>query len=211
MRVYDVEVLGVTLGDASIATMLVEAQHAAVEQTLTLAAEQRRLELARQTEDTRQKVAELQASTRLAELTVKLRELGRVRELQSAEAEAEAALRRQRFEAQQAEQVLVDAIQQAELARKRAAAAVDLDVAKVKLDHELARIGAEVHALVEKAGAVSPDLIAALQSFSDRALAERMAESMGPLAILGGESVADVLGRLLKGTSVANALAPRNP
>ena len=209
MRVYDVEVLGVTLGDASIATMLVEAQHAAVEQTLTLAAEQRRLELARQTEDTRQKVAELQASTRLAELTVKLRELGRVRELQSAEAEA--ALRRQRFEAQQAEQVLVDAIQQAELARKRAAAAVDLDVAKVKLDHELARIGAEVHALVEKAGAVSPDLIAALQSFSDRALAERMAESMGPLAILGGESVADVLGRLLKGTSVANALAPRNP
>ncbi len=211
MRVYDVEVLGVTLGDASIATMLVEAQHAAVEQTLTLAAEQRRLELARQTEDTRQKVAELQASTRLAELTVKLRELGRVRELQSAEVEAESALRRQRFEAQQAEQTLVDAIQHSELARKRAAAAVDLDVAKVKLDHELARIGAEVHALVEKAGAVSPDLIAALQSFGDRALAERMAESMGPLAILGGESVADVLGRLLKGTSVANALAPRNP
>ena len=124
---------------------------------------------------------------------------------------AESALRRQRFEAQQAEQTLVDAIQHSELARKRAAAAVDLDVAKVKLDHELARIGAEVHALVEKAGAVSPDLIAALQSFGDRALAERMAESMGPLAILGGESVADVLGRLLKGTSVANALAPRNP
>ncbi|WP_096333460.1 hypothetical protein [Nannocystis exedens] len=35
--------------------------------------------------------------------------------------------------------------------------------------------------MVEKARAVSPDLIAALQAFGDRALAEKMAESMAPL------------------------------
>jgi major vault protein len=106
MPVYDAEVLDVTLGDASIATTLVDAQHAAVEQTLSLAAEQRRLELTRQTEETRQKIAEL-------------------------------------------------------------------------------------------------------QSFSDRALAERMAERMAPLAILGGESVASVLARLLEGMAAAKALRPR--
>ncbi len=209
MRVYDVEVLDVTLGDASIATMLVDAQHAAVEQTLSLAAEQRRLELTRQTEETKQKIAELTASTRLADLTVKLRELGRAKELQAAEAEGEAAIRRLRYEAQQAEQSLLDAIQQAELSRKRAVAELDLDVARQKLEQDLARVAAEVRAVVEKAGAISPDLVAALQSFSDRALAERMAESMAPLAILGGESVSDVLARLLKGTPAANALAPR--
>jgi hypothetical protein len=52
---------------------------------------------------------------------------------------------------------------------------------------------AHVKAAAEKARAFSPDLIAALQAFGDRALAEKMAESMAPLAILGGESVSDVL------------------
>ena len=65
---------------------------------------------------------------------------------------------------------------------------------------------ADVRAVVDKANAVSPDLVAALQAFSDRALAERMAESMAPLAILGGESVSEVLARLLQGTAVAKAL-----
>ncbi len=60
--------------------------------------------------------------------------------------------------------------------------------------------------MVEKARAVSPDLIAALQAFGDRALAEKMAESMAPLAILGGESVAEVLARLLRGSPLARLL-----
>ena len=209
MRVYDVEVLDVTLGDASIATMLVDAQHAAVEQTLSLAAEQRRLELTRQTEETRQKIAELQSTTRLADLAVKLRELGRTRELQATEVEIEASIRRQRIEAQQSEQALHDAIHTAELSRQRASADVEISVARERLQHDLTRLAAEVRAVVDKAGAVSPDLIAALQSFSDRALAERMAESMAPLAILGGESVSSVLARLLEGTTAAKALRAR--
>jgi major vault protein len=63
-----------------------------------------------------------------------------------------------------------------------------------------------VSAVSDKARAVSPDLIAALQAFGDRALAEKMAESMAPLAILGGESVSEVLGRLLRGTPLAKLL-----
>lgn len=39
MRIYDVEVLEVTIGDDNIAQLLVEVQHAAVQQTLELAAE----------------------------------------------------------------------------------------------------------------------------------------------------------------------------
>ncbi len=209
MRVYDVEVLGVSIGDDSIAKMLVEAQHAAVEQTLTLDGERRRLELTRQTEETRQKIAELQSTTRLADLAVKLRELGRTRELQATEVEIEASIRRQRIEAQQSEQALHDAIHTAELSRKRASADVEIGVARERLQHDLTRLAAEVRAVVDKAGAVSPDLIAALQSFSDRALAERMAESMAPLAILGGESVSSVLARLLEGTTAAKALRAR--
>ena len=64
----------------------------------------------------------------------------------------------------------------------------------------------DAKAVVDKAQAVSPDLVAALQAFGDRALAEKMAETMAPLAILGGESVAEVLARLLRGTPLARYL-----
>ena len=41
---------------------------------------------------------------------------------------------------------------------------------------------------------------------NDQAMVEKVAESMAPLAILGGESVSDILSRLLKGTVLENAL-----
>jgi major vault protein len=206
MRVYDVEVLDVSLGDDSIAKMLVEAQHAAVSSALHVAAEQRRLEMVRHSEETKQRVGELQAATRLAEIDARLREVERQRELNAAEAAAAAALERQQHEARRDAQALLDAIHRAELARKRAEWESENERERQRLERELMRLAAEVRAVVDKAGAVSPDLVAALQAFSDRSLAERMAEAMAPLAILGGESVSEVLARLLQGTPAARAL-----
>jgi major vault protein len=37
-------------------------------------------------------------------------------------------------------------------------------------------------------------------------MVEKVAESMAPLAILGGESVSDIISRLLKGTVLEKAL-----
>ena len=209
MRVYDVEVLDVSLGDDTIAKMLVEAQHAAVSGALHVATEQRRLEMVRHSEETKQRVGELQAASRLAEMDTRLREVERQRELSAAESAAESALDRLRHEARRDAQALLDAVHGAELARKRAESDAENDRERQRVERDLTRLAGEVRAVVEKAGAVSPDLIAALQSFSDRALAERMAEAMAPLAILGGESVSDVLGRLLQGTPAAKALAKK--
>jgi major vault protein len=67
-------------------------------------------------------------------------------------------------------------------------------------------IRAEVQALVDKAHAVSPDLVAALQAFSERHMLEKVAASMAPLSIMGGTSVVDVLKKLLEGTALAKQL-----
>ncbi len=206
MRVYDVEVLDVTLGDEEISKMLVEAQHSVVRQALQIAGERRKLELTREFEASRKEIAELQSTTRVAELGLKQREVERAQELSVAEVGAAATVRREQQAAQREEQSALEAIHQAELARRRATSDVDLAIARAQMEQRVAMLQAEVRAVVEKAGAVSPDLIAALQAFSDRALAERVAESMAPLAIMGGESVADVLSRLLKGTALAKAL-----
>ncbi len=83
--------------------------------------------------------------------------------------------------------------------------------AKAALALRMQELDAEVRAVVEKAKAVSPELVSALQAFSDKALVERVAQSMSPLAILGGESVSDVLGRLLRGTPLARLLEASQP
>jgi major vault protein len=209
MRVYDVEVLDVTIGDGEIASLLVGAQQEAVRQALAIAAEQRKVAFVRESEATKQQIMELGAATRLKETGVRMQEVAETLKLTLAEARSEAESRKERQNAQLAEQEPLGAIHAADLARRKSTAELEIDVAQRKLELRLRELAAEVSALAGKAGAVSPDLVAALQAFSDRALAERVAESMAPLAILGGESVADVLGRLLSGTALADVLAKK--
>jgi major vault protein len=208
MRVYDVEVLGVEIGDESIETLLVGAQHAVVEQTLTLDEERRRLELTRERESIEREVQVIQAGTRTQSLALQRTEVGATFELERARIGAEADARKARLDATLADQPAMDTVHAAELARRRSTGQLEAELSNEELALRLRELEAEVHAVAEKARAVSPDLVAALTAFGDRALAEKMAQSMAPLAILGGESVSEVLARLLRGTKLARVLAP---
>ncbi len=209
MRVYDVEVLDVTIGDATIAKLLIGTQHAVVEQNLTLEGERRRLEQTREREGIKQEIADIEAATRQKQLAIQRAEVDGVHEFDVAKIAAEADSRKRRLDAEQADQAALDSIDAAKLARRKRTAETDLELGERQLAARLRELEAEVKAVVDKAGAVSPDLIAALQAFGDRALAEKMAESMAPLAILGGESVSEVLARLLRGTRLAQVLGPQ--
>ncbi|HLT37534.1 MAG TPA: hypothetical protein VK034_14675, partial [Enhygromyxa sp.] len=208
MRVYDVEVLDVVIGDQAIANLLIGTQHAVVEQNLTLEAERRRLEQTRERETIKQEIAAIEAATKQKQLGLQRAEIDAVHQYDVAKIDAEVDTRKRRLDAEQAEQATTDAVHDAKLARRRRAAETDLELGDRQLVQRLRELEAEVKAVVDKAGAVSPDLIAALQAFGDKALAERMAESMAPLAILGGESVSEVLARLLRGTKLAQVLGP---
>ena len=81
-----------------------------------------------------------------------------------------------------------------------------LEFQKRAQEIELSKLTAQVEAIVEKAKAVSPDLIAALSAFGERAMVEKVSEAMAPLAILGGGSVVDILKKLLEGTSLSNVI-----
>jgi len=208
MRIYDVEVLGVEIGDEGIETLIVGAQHAVVEQTLTLDEERRRLELTREREDIERQVQAIQALTRDQAFSLQRAEVVAAFELELAKIRADADARKARLDATLADQPTMDAVHAAELARRRSTAQLELETGDQQLAQRLRELQAEVSAVAEKARAVSPDLVAALTAFGDRALAEKMAQSMAPLAILGGESVSEVLARLLRGTKLAKVLAP---
>ena len=210
MRIYDVEVLEVKIGDEDISELLVGAQHEVVNQTLHVQAERRRLELVEQTETVKREVQHTESRTRLLGLDLEGEEAQRRLAIELAELAARADLAQKTLAARQAEQEALSRIHEAELARRRATVEAEQALEEQKLQRRLAELRAEVEAVTAKARAVSPDLVAALQAFSDRAMVERVSESMAPLAILGGRSVTDVLAQLLKGTQLERALANGN-
>lgn len=207
MRIYDVEVLDVKIGDQTIAELLVQAQHETVQQTLEVASEKRNLEVTQEKETITQEIATAKAATQQLSLDLQTKEVEQQLQLNLAKIQAEVRAREQQLEARLSEQEPLDKINQAELDRQKARHDLELAVAQQKLEQQLAELQAQVEAVVNKAEAVSPQLVAALQAFSDKALAERMAESMAPLAILGGKSIADVFAQLLQGTILENILA----
>ncbi|MBT7228667.1 hypothetical protein HN859_04075 [Candidatus Parcubacteria bacterium] len=110
--------------------------------------------------------------------------------------EAEVAVATARREAEVAAQAGLNQVAEAELARTKAEDDQKLAVAKAELE-------GEVKAIVDKAAAITPDLIAALQEFSDKDVMARTAEAMAPMAIFGGKSVAEVLAGIFAGTPLA--------
>jgi major vault protein len=206
MRVYDVEVLDVTIGDDTIAKLLGRgpARGGAAAPSTSPPSSAAWSWCAR-LEETKQRGGELQAASRLAEIDTRLREVERQRELRAAEVRAEAALDRLR---ETHEARCATRRRSRRGARRRARPQARRADAENERERPARRARPRAPRRRGARGGgegrrVSPDLVAALQAFSDRALAERMAESMAPLAILGGESVSDVLGRLLQGTPLA--------
>jgi len=206
MRIYDVEILDVKIGDETIEKLLVEAQHSVVEQTLALSSEKRDLEFIQQSETIKRQIAESKAQTRQMELDIQTRDTKGQMVLTLAKIESEIEARKLTLNAKLTDQEALGQIEEAELARKKDNFDLELEVLQRKLSLKLEELKGDVDGVVNKAKAVSPDLISAMESFSDRALAEKMAESMAPLAILGGKSIAEVFSQLVKGTPLENVL-----
>jgi major vault protein len=214
MRVYDVEVLKVELKDRDIAEMIAGTQKETIKSAIKLASQRRELEVTRELEDLKQKVKEAEAATTAKgyELSIADAKLKRAADEKIIEAGAQTA-------AQRAEVELNKVTEQAkihELNRKNRQAdiAIEVEDLEKKQAVRIALLEAEVQAVVERAKAIGPDLIGALQAFGDAALTEKVATAMAPLAILGGTSVAEVINQLLAGTkleNVAKALAAKSP
>lgn len=97
-------------------------------------------------------------------------------------------------------QVLLDAIQTAELARNKKAADETIRVKQenAKIEAEKQKVYAET--VKSMMASVSPDLIAALTAKANAEVLTTGMKSMSPYAIANGESVSDTVNKLLRGT-----------
>ncbi|HEY8098613.1 MAG TPA: hypothetical protein VIE65_21315 [Methylobacter sp.] len=207
MRIYDVEVLQVEIQDKDVAKLLTDAQRETLKSTLTLAAESRKLDSLIKTEDIKRKTSDELASTREKETKIALDDSARKqkRDMAVIQAEAQTSIERLiRGLEQEAKQLDVD---QARLTREKLAS--DQSHAFIIQDQELelTKARAETQNAIDKMKAIQPELVSALDAFGERAVIEKVAEAVGPLSILGGKSLADVLTMVLRGTGLEKAAA----
>jgi major vault protein len=160
MRVYDVDILDVGIGDEAIAEMFQQTQHEVVRQAIMLAQEEQALQATIRTEQIKQATQEARFETTRKDIAIKTEELARNLELQTARIQGEAAAALLQLQQKEQQQVTLDAVHQAELARNRSQKVMDLELAEQALQQRLTELAGQVRATVDKAGAISPDLIA---------------------------------------------------
>lgn len=205
MLVYDVEVLRVNV-DSDIAEILEAHQLEMIDKALKLNDAKSRIELVEALNEAEKKENEMLTAKRMfnIELEHKIATEKMAKEEEIAAKKRAAA--QAKADAELALQGVLNDINEAKLARDKAE-----NDAKVALQKELeaieeAKQKAYAETIKEIMGAVSPDLIAALSTKANAELLTEATKNLSPLAIARGESVADTVNTLMRGTSLEGIL-----
>ena len=200
MIVFDVDVLSVEICDDNVSELLIDAEQRTLRQQLELTSSEKELVHTCLLEEIKRELLTAKEETR--ELTFQLQLADTNREHQLTVKNSEDYLKEERtvHTGKLDIQDILNAIASSELKRREASDTQVLENAKKESE-------IRVHETKGRAEAITPELITAIQSMSEKELAERLAKSLGPLTILGGESVVDIAKRLFAGTPVEAAIA----
>lgn len=121
--------------------------------------------------------------------------------------EAEAAAAQAKKDLQE----ILNAIQTAEVAREKEKHEAEIAHAKELAEIEKAKQAAYAATVKEIMSSISPDLISAISASSKAELLKEGMKNMSPYAIANGESVADTVNKLMRGTSLEDVLDKASP
>ena len=199
MYVHDCEVLSLSVENA-IAKLLTAHQEEMVQKSLELSDAEKRVQVAEKLAEAEKKEQELRTQQLLNKMELNRKEALHKLEIQAEinrqnEAEKVAAK-----EAERDMQVLIDAINDAKLARDVKNAEFELSAKRAVADLEVAKQNAYTANVEKIMASIAPELIAAMTSTSNAQLMETVAKAMSPVAMARGESVAETTNLLLRGT-----------
>jgi major vault protein len=206
MRVSDVEILDVMIGDEDIAELLIEAQRQAVEEGISLVRARRGLELVRQREQISRATAEEEAITRKRKSELELEASAeRLRAaLTQLEGEVRAAVAAS--DVARAKNATIDLDHAANLERRKKAEELSLEVSRSQQQVALATLAAEVDATVRRFGAAQGGFSEALLALSSRETLAKVAEAMSVQSFVGGKTLVDVVQKVFEGTPLGDVM-----
>src|SRR5271163_2622406 len=199
MDVYDVEVLGATIGDDKIAGLLRNAQQTAVANAINLSTEEAALIAKKRSTTIQTEVAELDHSLATKRLHL-------ASSLEKAEADAVMARLNEEITQQVArmqsrvdEQASLDTIAAATLTRR-----------KGEEDYTISLEESRVEFFKTRMEAIAPDLIAAMTTLGNTEFATKLSTAIAPLALHEQLGIGTTLERVFAGTPFATILTNLN-
>ena len=205
MFVHDVEVLSIGV-EAGIARILERHQTEMITKTLELSDAAKRMEVVAQLAKYEKEETELTHQNELYRIELnKTNEEARL----TAQAEIAAKKRAQDEAVKKAEadmQALIDQIHAAELERDKKADAARIETEKQLADIEKAKQEAYAATVANIMKSVSPQLVAAMTANANADMMKAVSHGVSPYAIANGESIADTVNKLMRGTTLETVL-----
>ena len=205
MELYDVEVLSLSI-DPEVNEMLEQHQMEMISKTLELSDADARMKVVKALDELEKQEIKLKADTALYKQTLenqkKAEEFKQREEMNEKIRAAELAEQKAKSDMQ----AVLNAINEAQLARDKAASDAQLEVMKQKSEIKKAEQEAYAKTVVDMFKAIQPDLVAAIQGQTNADLANGIASSVSPYAMAGGKDVSEVVSQLLRGTTLDSVL-----
>lgn len=212
MFVKDCEVLSLTV-ESEIAEILESHQRDMVEKSLELSDAEARVKVAEALFDAEKKENELASTKLINRMNLQGEEARRKLEIQAEVNRKQEAEKQAAKQAEKDMQVLIDAIHEAEMARKQKETDANIAEKQALADIEKAKQEACAKTVADVMKSIQPDLVAAIQAQSDSKVFNSIATGIAPYAIGNGESAAEFVDRLLRGTTlegIVNKFAPNS-
>ena len=205
MLIKDVEILNVMV-EPKIAALMDAHQNEMIKKTLELSVATKKMKTVEKLAEYEKKEIQLKHDNQMYES--KLAQKIKMEQLdnQAAIAEQKRAEAQAEVDAKGAMQAVLNAIHKDQLARDKA-----VDDAKIETEHRLA----EIEAAKQKAYAetvekimksIQPELVAAMNAKANAEIMNGLGEAISPAALANGESVAEAMSTLLRGTSLEKTL-----
>ncbi len=207
MYISDCEVLSISVAE-EIADLLEARQFENVSKSLELADAARRIEVAKKLADAEKEEQKVRSQVLMNKMALQREEA--IQKL-TIQAEVNRKTEAETLAAKQAEndlQPLVEKLHAAELARNQATNDQMIALRTAELELEKARNEAYAAAVVKTLEAIQPGLIEAMTTDANAALMRDVASGMAPYALAKGESVADFVNTLMRGTTLEEVVKP---
>lgn len=212
MFVKDCEVLSLTV-ESEIAEILESHQRDMVEKSLELSDAEARVKVAEALFDAEKKENELASTKLINRMNLQGEEARRKLEIQAEVNRKQEAEKQAAKQAEKDMQVLIDAIHEAEMTRKQKETDANIAKKQALADIEKAKQEAYAKTVADVMKSIQPDLVAAIQAQSDSKVFNSIATGIAPYAIGNGESAAEFVDRLLRGTTlegIVNKFTPNS-
>lgn len=207
MRVKDVEVLDVPIDDRKIGELIVSAQHDIMRRNIELTQAEQKLVTTKRNEEINREIAEASSKTRAVTLRLEAERQDQRDQIALAQAEAEAEKNRRDVVARGVIRDEQKEEHEINLAQRTADSEQSLNFRQREIEQDVQAAQERGRVLVDKIKAISPDLIAAMQTHGDKLVTTAIIEKLTPLATLTGENVSETFKKLMTGTAIGEVLS----